>query len=83
VIVKSVLMGLALEAVSLDDLQKPGWFPVYYESVVFHVWGSLQINTTGTGRHRVRWDTRHPGSWGNYLKAREDLARQPVPYGVT
>lgn len=82
-IIATALVGFALEAVSIDELQKPGWHLTYYESVRFHVWGTLQIDTTGKGRHKVKWDTRHPASWRNYLKARETLARTPIPYGVT
>jgi hypothetical protein len=75
-------MGFALECVGLDDLQKPGWYYTYYESVTFEAWGTLEIDVTGKGRHHVRWDTRHARSWHNYQKAREKLYRTPIPYGV-
>lgn len=83
--IKSILVGLALESgwVSLDTLHEPGWHTVYYESVMFEVWGTLEVNVTGKGHHYVRWDTRDPKSWRNYLKAREKLARTPMPYGTT
>jgi hypothetical protein len=81
-IIATILFGFALETVPLDELARPGWYMTYYECVRFEVWGTLVIDTTGKGKHKVLWDTRHPRSWRNYLKARAELARTPVPYGV-
>lgn len=80
---QTLLMGFALETISLDELGKPGWHETYYQGVVFQAWGMIEIDVTGRGLHRLRWDTRHPESWANYLKARAELARTPLPYGFT
>ena len=82
-IIKTLLVGFGLQFLSIDELQKPGWHYTYYESVRFEVWGTLEIDLTGKGQNRVKWDTRHPVSWRNYLEAREKQAKTPVPYGVT
>jgi len=75
--IKSLVIGEVLAFVGLGRLQDDVTVPVYHEHVIFMAKGRLTADP-----HVLEWNMNDPTNRRNYMRAREELAKSPVPKGT-